>query len=232
MNSDNYIFTPTVKGIQRVCKSTRRERHPLSPLDIIAMHRNVNTMLPFDFTFWSSLVFAYRCALRVGHVTKSVHNIKAGDVVCGDGFLIVTIRSSKTDQLGKSPHVITINESPDSLLCPVYFVKEILRIQKPKASDPLFRISTIDGYKPISYSAFNSRLKDLAVAIGLDESIVSSHSVRHGAATFLQAAGLSSEEIKFKCNWKSSVVFRYLHPTVLQKLKKDLQVSEFLSLFT
>ena len=72
----------------------------------------------------------------------------------------------------------------------------------------------------------------MAALSGLDASSISSHSIRHGSATFLQQAGWDLEEIKKRGNWKSSAVKRYLHPTVADKLKRDETVSTFLSFFS
>ena len=231
VDQDLHAVKSTIKGVYRSSKSSRLPRHPLSPTDLLKVHSSINTLIPADFVFWSALIFMYRCVLRVSHVTKCPHNLKAGDVVVSDNHLIVTIKSSKTDQFGLKPHIITINATPGSCLYPVYNVKQIMAIQNPGPNDPLFRLPSPKGYRTLRYSWFNARLKYLAQVAGLDPKIVSSHSVRHGAATFLQSLGLSVEDIKSKCNWRSSAVNSYLHPSVQLKRKKDTIVAQRLSSF-
>ena len=73
----------------------------------------------------------------------------------------------------------------------------------------------------MGYGFISSRLKGLAISLGLPVSRVSTHSFRHGGATLLKELGMPLTSVMLKGNWKSNAVHRYLHQSV-----RDLDILE------
>ena len=58
---------------------------------------------------------------------------------------------------------------------------------------------------------------------------MSTHSLRHGGATFLKTLGMSVNDIMKRANWKSKAVYRYLHDSKDELLQLDVLPTKFLS---
>eukprot|EP01036_Dinobryon_divergens_P061542 gene61542-biopygen7838 len=82
---------------------------------------------------------------------------------------------------------------------------------KPEEGKSLFFIPAINWTLRPAY--LNQRLRAMARMYGLDETRVSSHSLRIGGATALAAAGLHEYEIKQMGGWKSDVFLEYARNT-------------------
>ena len=147
------------------------------------------------------------------------------DVTLFADHLILVIQTSKTDQFSDHPHRIVLNLSPGSRLCPVFWLSEIARVFKPLGPQPLFCLPSPEGLTPILSTWFNQRLKDLASCAGLDPSVISSHSLRHGGASFMLALGCDIIDIRARGSWASSAILRYLHHSDSSLRSKDLLVS-------
>ena len=223
-----FIVIQTLRGIRRSLSRRRPSRIPLSVQHLLSIHQELNTLLPQDLTFWAATVLAFRALLRKSHYTASCHNIRWGDVSLYPDHLVLVIRSSKTDQFSSTPHRVVLNSSPGSPLCPVFWLSELAHAHKPAERDPVFRVPIPGGLTPITYGWFNSRLKQLALAIGLDSSLVSSHSLRHGGASYMASLGADIVDIRARGSWASSAIFRYLHHSDETLRAKDALISNSL----
>ena len=223
--ASDYRLLRTLRGIKRLGRSSRLARHPLSLTDLQSMHLEVNTLFPLDLAFWTALTLAFRGLLRKSHYTSSRHNLHWRDVSLYPDHIVIRVATSKTDQFGSHNHRILLNASPGSPLCPVFWVSELARVQNPLESDPLIRVPSPYGLAPMSYCWFNYKLKTLAGIIGLDPASISSHSLRHGGASFMSSQGSSLMDIRARGGWASSAIFRYLHHADATLLKQDLLVS-------
>ena len=215
----------TLRGIQRLGRPSRASRLPLSLTDLQSMFLEVNTLLPLDLAFWSAVALAFRGLLRKSHYTFSRHTLHWRDVSLYPDRLIIRIATSKTDQFSTHGHRIVLNSSPGSFLCPVFWLAELARVQNHLESDFLIIVPGPIGLAPINYPWFNLKLKLLATRVGLDPSRVSSHSLRHGGASFMSAQGSPLLDIRARGGWASSAVFRSLHHADATLLKQDLLIS-------
>ena len=209
--SSNYILSLVLRGIKRLSHSQRKPRHPFSKQDLFLLFQEINTLLPSHLTFWCIITLAFRALLRKCHYTPSPHTLRWRDISIYPDYLSLTLPSSKTDQFGSRPHRIILNSTPGSPLCPVYWLRELARVQKPLESDFIFRIPIPGALIPVPYLWFSQRLKNFSSAIGLDPAVVSSHSLRHGGASFMSALGSDIIDIRARGSWASSAVFNYLH---------------------
>ena len=223
--SSDFILTQTLRGIRRSFSRHRPTRLPLSVPQLLSLFQEINTLLPQDLTFWAAVTLAFRALLRKCHYTSSCHMLLWQDISIYPDHLALVLRSSKTDQFSSNPHRVLLNSSPGSALCPVFWLSELARIHHPSELDPVFRIPVPGGLVPISSAWFNKRLKTLSALIGLDPSIISSHSLRHGGASFMASLGADIADIRARGSWASSAIFRYLHHSDDTLRAKDALVS-------
>ena len=225
-HASHYLLRQTLRGIKRSLNRRRPPRLALSTLDLHQLLGALNTLLPEDLIFWSATTLAFRALLRCSHYTRSSHTLCWGDISMFPDHIILVLRTSKTDQFSEFPHRIIINSSPGSRLCPVFWLWELLRVFHPSSSDPIFCIPTPTGLVPISSSWYNGRLKNIAAKLGLEHSRISSHSLRHGGASFMSALGCDIMDIRARGSWASSAIFRYLHHSDLTLKEKDFSISQ------
>ena len=224
-HASNCRLLHTMRGIRRLGRSSRPSRHPLCLSDLQSMFQEINTLFPLDLAFWASICLAFRGLLRKSHYTFSRHTLRWRDVSLYPDHMIVRINSSKTDQFASHGHRILLNASPGSFLCPVFWVAELARVHNPLETDLVIRVPGPAGLAPMSYRWFNYKLKLISQRIGLNPTVVSSHSLRHGGASFMSAQGSSLVDIRARGGWASSAVFRYLHHADATLLKQDLLIS-------
>ena len=223
--SSDYILRLIVRGIRRLHSSSRPPRHPLSKQDLLSIFANINTLLPHDLTFWAITTLAFRALLRKCHYSSSIHNLCWKHIALYPDFLVLTIPTSKTDQFGTRPFKVVLNSSPGSPLCPVKWLRELSLVHQPLEADFIFRLPAPGGLFPVPYMWYNQRLKDLSSSIGLDPSFISSHSLRHGGASFMSALGSDMIDIRARGAWASSAVFSYLHHSLETLRLKDTVIS-------
>ena len=224
----DFVLVQTLRGIRRSLSRSRPSRIPLAVPHLLSFYQELNTLLPHDLTFWAAITLAFRALLRKSHFTMSCHVLLWRDVALYPDHLCLVIRSSKTDQFSDRPHRVVLNSSPGSKLCPVFWLSELARAHNPREQDPIFRIPVPGGLVPITYCWFNSRLKAVAAAIGLDPSLVSSHSLRHGGASYMASLGMDIADIRARGSWASSAIFRYLHHSDETLRAKDATIASSL----
>ena len=114
---------------------------------------------------------------------------------------MVTVNSSKTKQKG-SAHKIPLSRIDDLRLCPVFWLEKIIKIYPGVDSDLLF---STGNFTKITYSTFNKSFKGL-IAFSKIQGNFSTH----------------LSYIKERGQWVSDCVFKYIKPTVSDKLKWEL----------
>ena len=220
-----FVVRQTIRGLKRCFVSNTSPRYPLDVNDLHLLFSELNMLLPLDLAFWGAITLAFRALLRKCHFTTSRHSLKWSDVSLYPDHLILLIRSSKTDQFSTHPHRIILNASHGSDLCPFRWLYALSRAHRPLESDFIFRAPTTLGLSRFSATWFNQCLKSLASKVGLDQSHISSHSLRHGGASLMSAHGCDIADIRARGSWASSAIFRYLHHSDETLKSKDLLVS-------
>ena len=164
---------------------------------------------------------AFFCFLRVGEITASKQNdpmvhraIAIQDVRTVDkgNAMLVTLRYSKTDQLGQGT-TLKISKLP-GITCPVSSLIYYLSM-RPKVSGPL--LCHLNG-KPLTRHQFSAILQKALTAIGPHLRNYKSHSFRLGAATTAAQQGWSIDKIKESGRWASDAYKHYIqHPVIIPK---------------
>ena len=126
--------------------------------------------------------------------------------------VLVTLGSSKTDQLGRGCSFL-LSSSPQSAICPVGLLGSYVRV-RPVVDGNLF--VHFDG-SAVSRQQFASVLRKAIGFLG-EEGQYCTHSFRIGAATCAAAAGFSSEQIQLWGRWMSSCFQSYFRLPPLSAL--------------
>ena len=224
-HASSFIVHQTIRGLRRCHISNTSPRYPLAVTDLNLLFSELNLLLPSDLAFWGAITLALRALLRESHFTISRHSLKWADVTLYPDHLILLVRSSKTNQFSAHPHRIVLNASLGSDLCPVRWLYALSRAHHPLESDFIFRTPTTGGLSRFSATWFNQRLKSLSAKVGLNSTHISSHSLRHGGASYMSALGCDIADIRAWGSWASSAIFRYLHHSDETLRSKDLTVS-------
>ena len=129
--------------------------------------------------------------------SEEVLNIRMRHVHFHEGYMIIKVEKSKTDQLRLGDEVV-IAQSGGSI-CPVSLLKAYLRKLDidPHSSEFIFRplVKTKSSYKlvkndkPISYATFRDQLAKSLQNIVPDPSIYGTHSFRSEGASSCQQRG-------------------------------------------
>ena len=225
---DDFLLKQTLNGIERVSTGSKvPERYPLTARDLLNIHSLLDLSINDDLVFWIAVVICFRGLLRISHVTKSPHTLRAGEVCLGAGFVSLRVISSKTDQFGRSPYTIHLCDIPGSPMNISGLLSPLLASLPPKG--PLLNFKEGKFLFPLTYSYVNDRLKGFALLLNLPVSRVSTHSLRHGGTALLQALGLPVSSIMIRGNWKSSAVHRYLHHSSKEMLSLDATPATYFS---
>jgi site-specific recombinase XerD len=124
--------------------------------------------------------------------------LEAPDIEWSRDGILVTLRRSKTDQVGQG-QIIAIRYGRHERTCPVRALKDWLQARQAQlksADGPIFcRIRSDGTAVRLSGQAYAHLLKRLAALIGLDPARVAGHSTRRGCATEADARGADLQAI-------------------------------------
>ena len=126
---------------------------------------------------------------------------------------LVNIRTAKNDKTGRGHRYYFTKSTPgdQTMYCITWVLWNYAQRARPAEGRSLFYIPALKWTLRPTY--LNKRLRAMARMYGLDETRVSSHSLRIGGATALAAAGLHEYEIKQMGGWKSDVFLEYARNT-------------------
>lgn len=216
-----------IKKLKEGCRRTSPRldsRLPISPPILAKLIQSLPAICNSEYEatlFRSAFLLAFFGFLRIGEFTcpKKIGSfprvLSVLDVRVVDSkpkVLEVTIRYSKTDQLGSAVKLV-LEGSTYLHLCPVKAMHEYLGC-RPGLSGPLF---VHFGGEPLTTFQFTHILKKGVKQLGLNPEFFSPHSFRIGAATAAAMAGVSDDEIKKLGRWKSSAFRLYIRPYGLIK---------------
>lgn len=158
----------------------------------------------------SLLLLGFAAARRRSEIV----NLELGDVVEDPDGLRVTVRKSKTDQLGVG-YVIGVPYGSDKLTCPVRALRDWL-VERGDVPGKLF-LSTRG--RPLSGEDVSRIIRRAAKRAGFKEEVIDSlsgHSLRAGLATTAAKRGKSATAIAKQGGWKSmDMVLRYVRDAEL-----------------
>lgn len=224
-----FLVTCALRGARRLLGDSVFASEPLSPEQLLRIYHTLDHSNNEDLLFWSATVLAYRCLLRKSHYTNSNHMLQFDDVEFTTYGVCISMRSSKTIQYRERVNIIPVVASPNSLLCPVRWLKIYLR-RFGIHSGPLF-VNSYKSAKPYTYRLYSKRLKQGLKDAGI-EGKFTCHSLRRGCASYLSRLGLPLHDIKNYGDWKSLSVLFYLSGDFSTRLHKDKMVAKSFNEFS
>jgi site-specific recombinase XerD len=203
-----------LNGIQRTLAEAPKQAAALQAADIRAIIRKLprerGGLTVQALRDRALLLVMYAGAFRVSEVM----GLQWEDVEFVEEGLLLTLRSSKTDQMHKG---VTVGIAPGrrAYTCPV----RALAAWRDAVGDVVgdvfcgvTRWGVVEG-DALSHRGVNVVIRRLVESIGLDPSLYSSHSLRSGIATDLNAADVSAAMVQERTRHKSlNMVGRYHRP--------------------
>jgi len=155
------------------------------------------------------LLLGYAAALRRSELVA----LTCADVEDHEGGLVVTLRSSKTDQEGQGSR-IPVSKGRDPFTCPVAALRAWLMVACPlgcDGTDPIFR--RVDRWGKVGAVRLTGKsvariVKRAAEGAGLDPERYAGHSLRAGFATTAAANGATERQIAKVTRHRSMNVLR------------------------
>jgi site-specific recombinase XerD len=207
------LVKTTLRGIRRRIGAKQDQAKAVEKEDLIMMLAKLPDNLR-GIRDRALLLIGFGAALRRSELVA----LDAADVECREGWLVIHIRKSKTDQEG-SGHDIVIPSGRTEATCAARALKTWLE-RANIASGAIFR--SIDRHDHIKerMTAQSVRLvvRNRAAAAGFDPEPYSGHSLRAGFATSAALAGASESEIMQTTRHSSSATLkRYIRIADLRK---------------
>ncbi|XP_077778975.1 uncharacterized protein LOC144326297 [Podarcis muralis] len=209
-----FIVRKTLEGWRRQHPPSVDRRRPIT-IDILTqIHKKLRAICWSKYEarlFSAAYSIAFFGALRIGEVVCErgadclQRGILLSDLSLSESELIVQVRSSKTDQLGKGA-LLRLLAVQGSGPCPVRDTRRFLYL-RPRGPSPF--LIHADG-SPLSRHQFTRVLRTALTACGFPAAEFAAHSFRIGAATTAMHLGLSTERIKDLGRWKSNAYRAYV----------------------
>jgi integrase len=220
--------TPTVRDV--LAAIHRRNRRGISrkaaiTIDELVMVCNVlaETDTVRSLRNRAAILFGFAAALRRSEVSA----LDLADIDLREEHVSITLRRSKTDQLGKG-RVLVIPRAKRAVVCVVRALHEWMK-ERGDWPGALFCDVTIGSDSPLENTRMADHiiywaLREAARKSGLDHKSFGAHSLRAGAATCAAEAGANVFEIMELTGHKSAdMLARYVRPaTVRYPLRKVL----------
>ena len=227
---NDFLLNLSLKGIARLQPHCIKQAHVITPAMLIQMASYMDLTAADDIVYWCLFLFAfYLFARKSNLVPTTKHDLKSKKFLLrknvsyeGD-FLLVTMNWSKTIQYGERLLQTPLVPIPDSILCPVTAYNAMCSHVKAKSDDPLF---SLPNRKYVTYSKFQSKLKELILKLSLDPDLFSTHSFRRSGASFAFQSGCSSELVQLQGDWKSDAYRRYLSFSLDDKLDVAMKMKQ------
>jgi integrase len=152
------------------------------------------------------LTVGLRGLLRAGEIM----GLKFKHVTSHLGYMTLSLEHRKNAR-SKVP-LIFLDESPQSISCPVKCLKDWMKIRKregARGDDYIFTTNAKKGTH-LSYKIISGMVKKAGKEAGYEDLNLSGHSLRIGGATEAMLANFSELEIRIMGDWKSDSYMRYL----------------------
>jgi len=219
---NQFLINFTLKGIARVKGHAIKQAEPMTTEILTLIYQSMNFKNSDDHIYWCLFLFAFFLLARKSNlvptsskdIVKSTGLLRSDVSEIGDN-LLVTLKWTKTIQLGERVLKTPLLSLPGSVLCPVEAYRNLIKSVKGKPDDFLFLLSS---GRPVTYYLFQRKLRDILGSLGYDASSFSSHSFRRGFATLAFKNNVTADEIQILGDWHSDVYKRYIALDVSDKL--------------
>ena len=188
------------KGIHRCHGQPPKQKLPITPQILEAIHNHLNPADSLDRAFWCACLIGFYAFLRKSTLlpktanTLADHHLLVKDIhwTRPDTFYI-TVRHSKTIQFGQRVLSIPVSGDGTSVLCPIRALKNMQDNLPPGDERALFSYyarKDTGTLTALDYNTFVKCLKLTLLKAGFNPKDYSGHSLRRGGASFSFSIGL------------------------------------------
>jgi hypothetical protein len=225
---DDWFLASLLKGVKRG-KGTCNSKAPLTPDHLLKIRAVLNPHNVADNQFWVALLSCFFGLLRISNVTVGSELVwdtdrilRRADVAVTQTGTVFSLRWSKNNQFMERIVEVPLPVLPDHTLCPTTAICRFLTQAGDLPATLPFLSYKVEsrppGYKVLTHTSFRNKLRALLQRSGISNVHYNTHSLRRGGATWLLSAGVPVAAIKVLGDWKSDCVFRYLCPSVHDKM--------------
>ena len=214
---DNFEVRNLQKGIARELGSPPKQALPVTCEILVIIRDHLCFLSPIDVSFWAACLtgmfgFLRKSTLLPKNASEPGREcLLRGDLeMPNDTAFSLHVRRTKTIQCGERVLIIPYCACPDSLLCPVSAMLELLQVAPPNVNLPLFSYRFRGKICWWSHGPFVQKFRDILEEAGFDPTKYSGHSFRRGGATLGFKLGLSILDIKTRGDWASAAVESYI----------------------
>ncbi|CAG2245756.1 unnamed protein product [Mytilus edulis] len=132
------------------------------------------------------------------------------NVVVSEKGILLLLKWSKTRQNHDYTHQVSLCCSVEPSICPARAYKHLVSLIPGDKNAPVFALPVHGKLLPLSRSVLLNRFRELIVLVGLDPSVYSFHSLRHGGATLATKAGIPEILLKHHGDLRSDCFQTYI----------------------
>lgn len=207
--TNTFLIRQTTKGMARQAAEEKvpdEERLPLPVSALVTWRQSMPQGV--SACTWARNAAIISAGLRLMRRPGELAALNRGDIRFDDnGWMWVTIRKSKTDQLRKGK-VVPVEPSKNPRTCPVRIMKEWMdEHSRGNANAPLF--FNVKNGQRMTTASISSVVRLVASHAGL-KGRYTGHSLRIGGATAAVQAGMTMAMIRSIGDWESKAVLFYL----------------------
>jgi len=214
--------------------SIRAKREPITTQFLAAIKEKLNLALPFDAAFFACITTSFYSVSRLGELT--IPTLKAFDPTLHVKRSDMTHRRDRNNLWVSVFHIPVTKTSQDGEDIywstqpgpsdPEAAINNHFSVNNPSPSDPLFAWRHPKGLRPLTRTAFISRLKDLSKILKVPP--FQGHGIRIGATLELLLRGVPFDVVKTIGRWTSEAFLVYLrqHAVVMAPYMQGTPILE------
>lgn len=226
-NLGHFSIKEALAGVQRQRYELPHKRLPVTLETLLALKENLRAIpSPVRNTFWAACLTAFFTLLRSANLfatgcRSSNFCLRVKDVDLLPDRASFRVKVLKTNRfLDTRMKLIVPRLLEKPTLCAALALENMLCSVKPSPKDNLFSYIVDGKILSLSGRTFNSLLRSVLAAAGLETANFSAHSFRRGGATFYAFMGVDPSLIKAQGNWRGDCYLRYVDQT--EALQEEL----------
>lgn len=232
---DHIEYKLLIKGLFRLKSHRVKQAAPITPHILAAMFQFFDFSLPLHVACWASFLLTFFIMARKSNMVPSSYGkfdfnkqLARRDIILGPSGLLVVLRWSKVNQVGKRQVVIPVPSFGGSLLCPVLAYSRLVALVAARDLDPAFTYCVRPRLQCVTSFRFVKILRHMLSRAGFPALEFTGHSFRRGGATFAFQANVPGELIKLQGDWSSEAYLRYLDFSLSSKLGVGLAMQQLI----
>lgn len=227
---NNWVLETTLRGIAKFKGKVVKRKLPITPQLLLAIRGQLNLTIVEDKVFWAVCLVLFFGFFRksnvlapsMGKFVPDKHLTRNHVLVHPEGIingLLIKVNWSKTIQHKERALLCPIPCLPNHPLCPTAAcVSAFQATPCAPSTGPAFQLVDGQGYKPLLYNKFMSKLRNTLVSLNVNPQEYAGHSFRRGSASWALLQGIPGETIKILGDWKSQAYLSYLSVSLEAKV--------------